>query len=217
MCIPLPLAGRRSVTNIWVVEVKLLVLQANTYLSFFVTDMILFNRHIAAWALALSCAATSVSALAKTPEQVIADMGIQLQDKPAPKSNFAYAVKAGNLLFVSGHIPISAEGKVITGKVGKDLDLQQARAAAKTVGVSILATLKQQLGDLSRVKQIVKVTGMVNATPDFTQHSQVMNAFSDLMTDVFGAKGKHARAAVGMGSLPVNAAIEIEAVVELYN
>lgn len=149
------------------------------------------------------------------PNDQIKKLGIKLTDKPAPTSNFVYAVKTGNLLFVSGHIPVTEEGKVVAGKVGKDLNLEEARAAARLVGVSILSTINQQIGDLGKVKRFVKVMGMVNATPDFTQHSQVMNAFSDLMTDVFGKDGKHARAAVGMGSLPANAAIEIEVIIEL--
>lgn len=151
----------------------------------------------------------------QSPEKVIKDLGITLEVKGTPTANFVYAVRTGNLVFTAGHIPKGSDGKFITGKLGKDLTVEQGQAAARYSGISLLSTLKQELGDLSRVKRIVKVTGMVNATPDFTQHSQVINGFSDLMVEVFGDKGKHARSAVGMGSLPINAAVEIEMVVEI--
>lgn len=150
-----------------------------------------------------------------SPEQVLKKLDIQLEAKGAPTANFVYAVRTGNLVFTAGHIPKGKDGKFITGKLGKDLTVEQGQAAARYSGISLLSTLKQELGDLSRVKRIVKVTGMVNATPDFTKHSQVINGFSDLMVEVFGEKGKHARSAVGMGSLPINAAVEIEMIVEI--
>lgn len=150
-----------------------------------------------------------------TPEQTLKKLGISLEQKSKPTANYVYAVYTGNLVFTAGHIPKDAHGKHITGKLGKDLTVEQGRIAARRAGISLLSTLKQELGDLSRVRRIVKVTGMVNSTPDFTQHSQVMNGFSDLMVEVFGDNGKHARSAVGMGSLPVNAALEIEMIVEI--
>lgn len=150
-----------------------------------------------------------------SPEKKLQKMGISLEKKGQPTANYVYAVRTGNLLFTAGHIPKGTDGKFMTGKLGKDLSVEQGKMAARQSGISLLSTLKQELGDLSRVKRIVKVTGMVNATPDFTQHSQVINGFSDLMVEVFGDKGKHARSAVGMGSLPVNAAVEIEMIVEI--
>ncbi len=150
-----------------------------------------------------------------SPEMVLKKLGITLETKGTPTANYVYAVRTGNLVFTAGHIPKGEDGKYIVGKLGKDLSVEQGKNAARQSGISLLSTLKQELGDLSRVKRIVKVTGMVNATPDFTQHSQVINGFSDLMVEVFGEKGKHARSAVGMGSLPINAAVEIEMIVEI--
>lgn len=157
----------------------------------------------------------SVTSAYGSPEAKIKALGLELKPKGEPTANFVYAVKTGNLLFTAGHVPVDGEGKYLKGKVGKEVDLKQAQYAARMAGVSLLSTLKQELGDLARVKRIVKVLGMVNATDDFTQHSQVMNGFSDLMVEVFGDKGKHARSAVGMGSLPVNVTVEIEMVVEV--
>jgi enamine deaminase RidA (YjgF/YER057c/UK114 family) len=102
-----------------------------------------------------------------------------------------------------------------TGKLGDDLTIEQGQAAARLAGIRLLAALQAELGDLQKVKRIVKVLGMVNSTPDFTEHSQVINGFSDLMVAVFGERGKHARSAVGMNSLPKNLAVEIEMIVEV--
>ena len=151
----------------------------------------------------------------QSPEAKIKALGITLTEKGTPAANYVYAVQTGNLLFTAGHIPKDAQGNYVTGKLGKDLTVKQGQAAARMSGISLLSTLKQTLGDLNRVKRIVKVTGMVNAAPEFTDHSSVINGFSDLMVEVFGEKGKHARSAVGMSSLPVNAAVEIEMIVEI--
>ena len=149
------------------------------------------------------------------PDQKVTELGIGLKDKGEPSNSFVYAVRTGNLLFLAGHISVNAEGDVIAGKLGKDMSVEDGAAAARMAGISILSTINQQLGDLSKVKRLVKVTGMVNATPDFTQHARVMNGFSNLMLEVFGDDGEHARAAVGMGSLPANAAVEIEVILEV--
>ncbi len=149
------------------------------------------------------------------PDQKIKDLGIDLTAKSKPAANYVLAVRTGNLLFLAGHIPVKPNGDIITGKLGKDLSTKQGAEAAKVAGITILSTIKQELGSLSKVKRFVKVTGMVNATPEFTQHSQVVNGFSDLMVRVFGEQGKHARAAVGMSSLPANAAVEIEVILEV--
>ncbi|WP_373073721.1 RidA family protein [Zeaxanthinibacter enoshimensis] len=149
------------------------------------------------------------------PEDRIAEMGISLKDPGTPSANFVHAVRSGNLLFLAGKGPRDEEGNTITGKLGSELTVEQGYEAAKRVGVAQLSVLKAELGDLGKVKRIVKVLGMVNANPDFTEHSSVINGFSDLMVAVFGEKGKHARAAVGMGSLPGNIAVEIELIVEV--
>ncbi|MBK5279856.1 MAG: RidA family protein [Bacteroidia bacterium] len=150
-------------------------------------------------------------------DKKLKELGIELSAPSKPVANYVKAVRTGNLLFLSGHGPQKADGSNITGKVGKDLSAEQGYAAAKQVGVSILSTLKAELGDLNKVKRVVKVLGMVNCTDDFVDQPKVMNGFSDLMVAVFGEKGKHARSAVGMNSLPSNITVEIEIVVELEN
>ena len=157
-----------------------------------------------------------VQAQANDPETRLAEMGITLAEPAAPTANFVLAVHTGNLVFLSGHGPMQENGEYMSGKVGEELDLTQAAAAARLTGISLLTSLKAQIGSLNRVKRIVKVLGMVNAVSDFTQHPQVMNGFSDFMVEVFGEKGKHARSAVGMGSLPFNIPVEIEMIVELH-
>ncbi|TDQ32557.1 RidA family protein [Zeaxanthinibacter enoshimensis] len=149
------------------------------------------------------------------PEDRIAEMGISLKDPGTPSANFVHVVRSGNLLFLAGKGPRDEEGNTITGKLGSELTVEQGYEAAKRVGVAQLSVLKAELGDLGKVKRIVKVLGMVNAHSEFTEHSSVINGFSDLMVAVFGEKGKHARAAVGMGSLPGNIAVEVELIVEV--
>lgn len=157
----------------------------------------------------------TLNTFANTPEERARSLGLVLTEKSKPTSRFVYAVQTGNLLFISGHISIDAKGNVIKGKLGDKLTTEQGAAAARMAGISILGTIKQELGSLDKVKKFVKVTGMVNSTPTFTEHSQVMNGFSDLMLDVFGTHGEHARAAVGMASLPLDASVEIEAILEV--
>lgn len=142
-------------------------------------------------------------------------MGIKLPELGAPVANYVHAVTSNNQVFLAGKGPRKADGKNIVGKLGKDLTVEQGYEAAKWAGINLLAALKGEIGDLNRVVRIVKVNGMVNAVPEFTDHSKVINGFSDLMVEVFGDKGKHARAAVGMSSLPGNMAVEIEVVVEI--
>jgi enamine deaminase RidA (YjgF/YER057c/UK114 family) len=145
----------------------------------------------------------------------INDLNIKLISPSKPMANYVKAVRSGNLLFLAGHGPTLADGSNIQGKVGKDLTTEQGIEAARTTGISILSTLQAELGDLNRVKRIVKVLGMVNCTENFTDQPKVMNGFSDLMVAVFGEKGKHARSAVGMYALPSNIAVEIEIIVEI--
>ncbi len=146
---------------------------------------------------------------AQTPEERIAELGIELPEVRQPSANFVKWRQVGNLLFLAG------EGSPEKGTLGKDLDTKEGYEAARNTGIRILGTLLAATGDLSKIKQIVKVRGMVNSAPDFYEQPQVINGFSDLMVQVFGEKGKHARAAVGHVSLPSNIAVEIEVVVEL--
>ena len=164
------------------------------------------------------CAALAAATTAHaqtTPEEKLQQLGIVLPDASSPVATYVNAVQTGNLLFLAGKGPGKGDGTYITGKVGRDLTVEQGYEAARLTAINQLAVLKAYLGDLSRVKRIVKVTGMVNATDDFTQHPEVINGFSDLMVAVFGDAGKHARAAVGMASLPRNIAVEIELIVEI--
>jgi enamine deaminase RidA (YjgF/YER057c/UK114 family) len=148
-------------------------------------------------------------------EKKLEELGISLPEPSSPVANYVNAVRTGNLLFLAGKGPNLADGSYITGKVGKDLSIEEGVEAARLVGIAQLAVLKKELGDLNKVKRIVKVLGMVNCEGDFTEQPQVINGFSDLMVEVFGEKGKHARSAVGMNALPVNIAVEIELIVEV--
>lgn len=149
------------------------------------------------------------------PEAKLSALGIALSTPSAPVANYVNAVRTGNLIFLSGKGPLQANGENITGKVGDDLTIEQGYEAARVTAINQLSALKAELGNLNKVKRIVKVLGMVNATPDFPDHPKVINGFSDTMVAVFGERGKHARAAVGMGSLPGNIAVEIEMIVEV--
>jgi enamine deaminase RidA (YjgF/YER057c/UK114 family) len=140
---------------------------------------------------------------------------IKLIPPTQPIANYVKYVQVGNLVFLSGHGPEKPEGGQVLGKLGKDLTLEEGQAAARLTGISLLSTLKGYLGDLNKVKRIVKVLGLVNSTAEFTQQPFVMNGFSNLMVEVFGNRGKHARSAVGTNALPNNFAVEIEMIVEL--
>lgn len=152
---------------------------------------------------------------AQNPEQKLKSLGIELIEPTKPIANYVKAVRTGNLIFLSGHGPSQADGTSITGKLGADLTIEEGQHAARITAISLLSTLKAELGDLSKVVRIVKLTGMVNCTPDFYDQPKVINGCSDLLVEVFGEKGKHARAAIGMVSLPNNIAVEIEMVVEV--
>ena len=155
------------------------------------------------------------AAAAPTPAENLAALGLTLPAANAPVANYVPAVRTGNLVFLSGHIPRDAAGKVIAGKVGRDATEQEAAAAARTTTLALLATLQKEIGDLARVKRIVRVGGFVNAVDDFKAQPQVINGCSDLLVAVFGDKGRHARAALGVASLPLGALVEIEMVVEV--
>ena len=158
---------------------------------------------------------SAMTVLTASPEERLASMGIELPEVSPSIANYVNAVRTGNLIFLSGHLPRNEEGKVVTGKLGQDLSVEEGYEAAKLAGIALLASLKSELGDLDRVVRIVKVFGMVNADTAFTSHSQVINGCSDLMGAVFGDRGRHARAACGFSSLPLGAAVEVEMIVEV--
>ena len=145
----------------------------------------------------------------------LTELGITLPTVPEPMGNYVHAVRTGNLLFLSGKGPTKAEGGVSTGKVGNDVTLEQGYQDARSVGITLLAVMENELGSLDSVTRIVKVLGMVNSAPDFIDHPKVINGCSDLFVEVFGDKGRHARSAVGMGALPGNITVEIEVIVEV--
>ena len=149
-------------------------------------------------------------------EERLGQLKLELPPAPKPAGVYKPIVVVGNMAYVSGHGPLKADGTMMTGKVGSEVDQQQGYAAARQTGLAILSTLRSHLGNLDRVARVVKTLGMVNAAPDFAQHPAVINGFSDLMSQVFGADhGVGARSAVGMGSLPGNISVEIEVILEL--
>jgi len=154
--------------------------------------------------------------MAGTIDKRLMELGITLPTPAKPAGNYVGYVVTGKLVFISGQLPFE-DGKVkVTGKVGKDVTIEQAQAAARIVALNTLAQLRDACGgDLDRVRRCVKVGGFVNATPDFTQPPQVINGFSDLLAAVFGERAKHARFAIGTNSLPLGAAVEIDAVFEI--
>jgi enamine deaminase RidA (YjgF/YER057c/UK114 family) len=148
-------------------------------------------------------------------DKKLKDLNIQLIPPTKPAANYVKAVRTGNLIFLAGHGPAKADGTNITGKVGKDLTIEQGIEAARTTAISLLSTIKAEIGDFNKVKRIVKVNGWVNCNSDFFDQPKVMNGCSDLLVAVFGEKGKHARAALGANSLPFNYAVEIEMIIEV--
>ncbi len=149
------------------------------------------------------------------PEANLEKLGIALPTPSKSIANYVGARRIGNTIFLSGHLPLRKDRSVVIGKLGKDLTVEEGYQAARLSAIALLATLKAEVGDLSKVKGIAKVFGMVNATDTFTDHSKVINGCSDLMVEVFGDKGRHARAASGFSSLPLGAAVEIEMIVEV--
>jgi enamine deaminase RidA (YjgF/YER057c/UK114 family) len=149
-------------------------------------------------------------------ESRLTELKLELPPAPKPVGVYKPMVIAGNLAYVSGHGPLKSDKSLITGRVGADLDIAGGAAAARQVGLAILATLRSELGSLDRVKRVIKVLGMVNSTPDFREHPAVINGCSELFAELFGREnGIGARSAVGMGSLPGNIAVEIEAIFEI--
>lgn len=144
------------------------------------------------------------------------ELGIELPTPPAPVASYVPYVRTGNLVFTSGQVTLGAGGLEYIGRVGAEIDLEQALAAARLCGLNVIAQVKAALGgDLDRVKRCVKVVGFVNAVPEFANHPEIVNGASNLFQEVFGEAGRHARSAVGAGSLPRNVAVEIEAIFEV--
>jgi enamine deaminase RidA (YjgF/YER057c/UK114 family) len=150
-----------------------------------------------------------------SPERKLKELGIELAPASAPVANYVNAVRSGNLLFLAGKGPGPVQGQRPTGKVGREFTVEQGYAFARSTGLALLAVLEAELGSLDRVARVVKVLGMVNCTPEFTDHPSVINGCSDLLVEIFGDRGRHARSAVGVGSLPSGIPVEIEAVVEV--
>jgi len=157
----------------------------------------------------------STATIAQDAETRLKEKRIVLPEAQKPVANYVNVVRVGNLLFLAGKGPTKPDGSNITGKVGKDLTIEQGYEAARLTAINHLAVLKAELGSLNKVKRIVKVLGMVNCTEDFKDQPKVINGYSDLMVEIFGEKGKHARSAVGMFALPSNIAVEVEVVVEV--
>lgn len=154
--------------------------------------------------------------MASNPEKRIQELHLTLPPAPKPVAVYKTAVKVGNLLFVSGHGPLKADKTMITGRVGQDMTLEQGKDAARQVGLAILATVRDVLGSLDKVKRLVKTLGWVNCTTEFTDQPKVMNGFSDLMKDVFGDDaGVGSRSAVSAHTLPGGIAVEVEAIFEV--
>ncbi|MES2372049.1 MAG: RidA family protein [Bacteroidota bacterium] len=150
-------------------------------------------------------------------DKKLSSLGIELFAPPKPKFNYVKSVRVGNLVYLAGHGSTKADGSNLTGKVGKDVTVEQGVEAARIATISLLASLKAEIGSLNKVKRIVKVTGWVNCTDDFTDQSKVMNGCSDLLVAIFGEMGLHVRSSIGTNSLPNNFTTEIEMVVEMNN
>ena len=150
-----------------------------------------------------------------TPEERLQELGVSLPAPAVPVAAYVPCVRTGSLVYVSGQVPVLDGKPSHLGHLGDNLDLEDGRAAARTCAVNVLAALKAELGELSRVRRVVKVTGFVASTPDFTDHPKVINAASELFGDVFGDAGRHARAAIGVAALPLGVPVEVEAIVEV--
>jgi enamine deaminase RidA (YjgF/YER057c/UK114 family) len=150
-----------------------------------------------------------------TPEERLQELGVSLPAPAVPVAAYVPCVRTGNLVYVSGQVPVVDGKPSHLGLLGGDVDLEDGRAAARTCAVNVLAALKAELGELSRVRRVVKVTGFVASTAGFTDHPKVINAASELFGDAFGEAGRHARAAVGVAALPLGVPVEVEAIVEV--
>jgi len=151
----------------------------------------------------------------RNTEQKLTELGLVLPTLPGSKGIYKSCLEVGNLLYVSGHVSINEDGSFITGKVGADVDDDEAKRAALQCGLAILSSIKAHFGNLNRIKRVIKILGMVNAVPEYTKHALIINGCSELYVQLWGNdNGKGVRSAVGMGSLPNNVAVEIEAIFE---
>jgi enamine deaminase RidA (YjgF/YER057c/UK114 family) len=150
-----------------------------------------------------------------TPEERLQELGVSLPAPAVPVAAYVPCVRTGSLVYVSGQVPVLDGKPSHLGHLGDNVDLEDGRAAARTCAVNVLAALKAELGELSRVRRVVKVTGFVASTPAFTDHPKVINAASELFGDAFGDAGRHARAAIGVAALPLGVPVEVEAIVEV--
>ncbi len=150
-----------------------------------------------------------------TAESRLTDLGITLPTPAAPAANYVPFVRTGNLVFVSGQIPVGPKGIEFVGKLGLDTDLETGRAAARLCAINLIAQVKAAIGDLEKLVRVVKLTGFVNSTLDFTDHPKVVNGASDLMVEVFGDRGRHSRSAMGVAGLPFGVAVEVEGIFEV--
>ena len=165
-----------------------------------------------------SCVEAEKESLNTTsPETKLQELGIELSTPSSPVANYVNTVQSGNLLFISGKGPLKNDGKYIKGKLGYDLTIDQGYEAARATGINLISTIKSAIGDLKNVKQIIRVNGMVNSASNFTDQPKVINGCSDLLVEVFGDRGKHTRVALGMNSLPMNIAVEIDLILEVEN
>jgi enamine deaminase RidA (YjgF/YER057c/UK114 family) len=150
-----------------------------------------------------------------TPVDRIEQLGIRLPPPFSPVGTYVNAVRTGNLLVLGGHVPVTASGQVVQGKLGAELDIEAGQRAARLAALSALSTMQVELGSLDRVVRIVSLRGVVNSTPEFQDHTRVIDGASDLLVEIFGDQGQHARLAVGVSSLPANLALEIEVLAEV--
>ena len=152
-----------------------------------------------------------------SPEAKLKQLNIELPPAPKPKGVYQPLLKDKNYVYVSGHGPVTSDNKLMKGRVGSEVDKVQGKLAARQTGLAILSTLRENLGSLNKIKRVIKVLGMVNSTPEFGEHPYVINGCSELFVQIFGEEnGVGVRSAVGMGSLPENISVEIEALFELY-
>ena len=150
-------------------------------------------------------------------EQLIKKIGIVIPIPPSPVGNYAAYTKSNNLIYISGQLPLNSQGKLIIGKIGLDLTIEQGKEAAKLCILNCIGQLKNAVLDLDKIKKCIKINGYINCTKDFKEHPTLLNAASDIVVKIFGNKGIHARAVIGVESLPLGAAVEIEAIFEIKN
>ena len=168
------------------------------------------------FAIFLLCFFSGPQLFSQSAEENLSKSGLKLQVLKPPVANYVHAVRSGNMIYLSGKGPQQENGEYLKGKLGKEVSIEQGYQAARLTGLIQLSVLKQELGDLNKVKRIVKVNGYVNSDAGFYDQPKVMNGYSDLMVEIFGDKGKHARTALGVNALPFNMLVEAEMIVEVY-